>query len=248
MVVDNFIEQIQRSKDLEPAQYQEAPTSEKVLSEYELPLVTVDTVVFTVTEQKLKVLLIQRKSEPYQTMWAIPGGFIHVGEPLAEAAERRLFEETNVRDVYLDQLRAFAKPGRDPRARVITVAFFALVSADKLQLEAKANASHVEWYCVSDLPDLAFDHKGIVEYAQDKLRRELIRSSIAFQLLPPEFTLTELQKVYELILDKALDKRNFRKKMLASGLLLDTGTTKMEGYHRPAMLYAFAKRELALFE
>jgi 8-oxo-dGTP diphosphatase len=246
LVVDNFIEQIQRSKKLHDVQY-EAAVARPALAEYELPLVTVDTVVFTVTEQKLKVLLIQRKSDPYQGMWAIPGGFIHVGEPLNEAAERRLFEETNVRGVYLDQLRAFATPDRDPRARVITVAFFALVSADKLRIEASANAANIGWFSVSDLPKLAFDHQAIVEYSRDKLRRELVRSSIAFQLLPKEFTLTELQRVYELILDKSLDKRNFRKKMLASGLLLDTGTTKMEGYHRPAMLYSFAKRELALF-
>lgn len=214
------------------------------LTRYELPLVTVDIVLFTVQQGRLKVLLIRRKGEPYMHMWAIPGGFINSGESLEAAAARQLHEETNVENIYLEQLRAFGKPGRDPRARVITVAYFALVSSKKLHLKADANAEDVRWFCVTELPELAFDHAVIVQEALVAVKERLENSAIAFQLLPDKFTLTELQRVFELVQARTLDKRNFRKKMLASGILRDTGETKMEGYHRPAQLYAF--REVVL--
>lgn len=234
-MTDSFFETIQKSKS-------GAGTSTG-LSCYETPLVTVDIVLLTVTQNRLKVLLIQRKQPPYDHMWAIPGGFIHVGETLEEAASRRLFEETNVKDIYLEQLGSFGRPDRDPRARVITVAYYALVSAEKLHVQAHANAEDVNWFSVHELPELAFDHAEIVEKAMGKLRRHLESSSVAFQLLPEKFTLTELQRVYELILGKSLDKRNFRKKILSSDILKDTGETKMEGYHRPAQLYSFASHQ-----
>lgn len=205
-------------------------------------MVTVDIVIFTIEGGKLKVLLIQRKRPPFQDMWAIPGGFIRTGETLEDAAQRQLFEETNVKDIYLDQLYAFGKPSRDPRARVITVAYYALISADKMNLQAKANAQDVSWFDIQALPDLAFDHKAIVQRSLTRLREQMKDSNISFQLLPPKFTLSELQRVYELILNQKLDKRNFRKKILASGLLDDTTETKMDGYHRPAQLYAFKER------
>jgi 8-oxo-dGTP diphosphatase len=201
----------------------------------------VDITLLTVTENQLKVLLIQRKQPPYESMWAIPGGFIHMGETLEDAANRRLFEETNVDRIYLEQLGSFGMPERDPRARVITVAYYALVCAEKLKLQAQANAQDVNWFGINELPELAFDHHAIVTMALKKLKRHLENSSLAFQLLPDKFTLTELQRVYELILDKPMDKRNFRKKIIASNLLQDIGETKMEGYHRPAQLYAFKK-------
>ena len=233
---EKFIDQIQKSKATHD--------STTVLSRYETPLVTVDIVLFTVNENRLKVLLIQRKSPPFEHMWAIPGGFIHEGESLEEAASRRLLEETNVKNIYLEQLKAWGGPKRDPRARVITVAYYALVSAEKLQPEAHANAENVGWFCVSELPELAFDHKEIIYTALRRLQTQLENTNVAFQLLPGRFTLTELQRVYELILEKPLDKRNFRKKMLSSDLLVDTGETKMDGYHRPAQLYAFAHHEV----
>ena len=239
-MTDSFIETIQKSKSsvTSPA------ANSNVLSCYETPLVTVDIVLCTVIQNQLKVLLIQRKQPPYEHMWAIPGGFIHMGETLEQAASRRLFEETNVDSIYLEQLGSFGKPDRDPRARVITVAYYALVSAEKLRLEAHANAEDVKWFSVNELTELAFDHHEIVQMALAKLKRHLESSSVAFQLLPEKFTLTELQRVYELILGKTLDKRNFRKKILASDILKDTGETKMEGYHRPAQLYAFASRRV----
>lgn len=232
---EGFIEQIQKSK----------ATHDRttVLSRYETPLVTVDIVLFTVNDNSLKVLLIQRKSPPFEHMWAIPGGFIHEGESLEDAASRRLLEETNVNHIYLEQLKAWGGTERDPRARVITVAYYALVSTEKLHPEAHANAENVGWFCVSELPELAFDHKDIIYTALRRLKVQLENTNVAFQLLPEKFTLTELQRVYELILEKDLDKRNFRKKMLSSDLLVDTGESKMDGYHRPAQLYAFAYHE-----
>jgi 8-oxo-dGTP diphosphatase len=237
---DSFIETIQKSKS--------GAANGTVLSSYETPLVTVDIVLCTVIQNRLKVLLIQRKQPPYEHMWAIPGGFIHVGETLEQAASRRLFEETTVNNIYLEQLGSFGRPDRDPRARVITVAYYALVSAEKLHLEAHANAEDVGWFSVNELPELAFDHEEIVQKALAKLKRHLESSSVAFQLLPDKFTLTELQRVYELILGKQLDKRNFRKKILSSDILKDTGETKMEGYHRPAQLYSFARRSPVVAE
>ncbi len=236
-MTDSFIETIQKSKT--------GAGNGTALSCYETPLVTVDIVLCTVIQNRLKVLLIQRKQPPYEHMWAIPGGFIHMGETLEQAASRRLFEETNVNHIYLEQLGSFGQPDRDPRARVITVAYYALVSAEKLNVQAHANAEDVGWFSVNELPELGFDHAEIVQKALVKLKRHLESSSVAFQLLPDKFTLTELQRVYELILGKTLDKRNFRKKILSSDILKDTGETKMEGYHRPAQLYSFASLRTA---
>ncbi len=207
--------------------------------EYETPLVTVDVVIFTVQDQRLKVLLIKRRHEPYIHHWALPGGFIRSGESLQDAAERRLFEETHVKDVYLQQIRAFGKPKRDPRARVISIGFYALVGSTRIKPIADSDAEDVGWYCVTELPTLAFDHNLIITTALQNLQVNLEDTPVAFQLLTEKFTLTELQKVYELIENKPLDKRNFRKKMLSSGILTETGELKKEGRHRPAQLYRF---------
>lgn len=237
MVRDNFVELIQQKKAEQDAS--------SGLAHYETPLVTVDIVLFSVIQNRLQVLLIKRKSDPFEHMWAIPGGFIRTGETLEQAAAHRLEEETSIENIYLEQLHAFGTPGRDPRARVITVAYYALVSIDKLSPEAQANAEDVQWFSVSELPELAFDHKLIVEAALRRLKKQLQSTPVAFQLLPGKFTLTELQRVYELILEKTLDKRNFRKKILSSDILEDTGETKMEGYHRPAQLYSFLEQKVA---
>jgi 8-oxo-dGTP diphosphatase len=240
MLTDNFLDRIQASKT------GEQPEQDTLLAQYETPLVTVDIVLFTADADQLQVLLIQRKSQPFQHMWAIPGGFIRTGETLEEAAKRRLLEETNIKGIYLEQLSAFGTPERDPRARVITVAYYALIGADRLKLEASANAEDVRWFSITQLPELAFDHRNIVQRAWERMKTRLKDSNISFQLLPERFTLTELQRVYELILDRKLDKRNFRKKMLSLDILAQTDQTKMEGYHRPAQLYAFKEREKVL--
>lgn len=208
---------------------------------YEKPSVTVDIVVFTVRQRELQVLLIKRDIEPYKNKWALPGGFVRMHETLEEAARRELAEETGVGDVYLEQLYTFGDIGRDPRMRVITVAYYALIPSDEIKLHASTDASDARWHAIDKRPRLAFDHDRIVEYALDRMRNKIMYVPIAFQLLPHTFTLTELQNVYEVILHTELDKRNFRKKILGSDLLKPTRQMSQGAAHRPAALYRFAK-------
>ncbi|KAF0193407.1 MAG: NUDIX hydrolase [bacterium] len=203
------------------------------------PSVAVDTIIFTVRNKDLKVLLIKRKIEPFKGMWAIPGGFVRKGETLEEAARRELREETNVSNIYLEQLYTFGDPERDPRAWVVTVAYFALISSEQLEIKADTDAEDVDWYSMYNLPALAFDHEKILKYALERLRNKLNYTTVGFQLLPKKFTLTELQKVYEIILNRPIDKRNFRKKILSENMLIELLETKMDGVHRPARLYEF---------
>src|SRR5258708_5181040 len=197
-------------------------------SKYERPSVTVDVVMMSVRQGDLQVLLIKRRAWPYEGMWAIPGGFVNPDESLETAAKRELREETALEDVYLEQLYTFGDPGRDPRTRVITVVYFALLDSERLQVRAADDAVDVGWFPVSNLPSLAFDHEKILHYPLSRLRGKLEYTTIAFSLLPEQFTLRELQRVYEIILHRRLDKRNFRKKILATGILEDTGAKKME--------------------
>jgi 8-oxo-dGTP diphosphatase len=210
-------------------------------SDFEHPLVTVDLIVFTVRDRELKLLLIERADPPFQGMWALPGGFVRANESIDETARRELEEETGVSDIFLEQLYTFGEPERDPRARVITVAYFAIIASDRRVLRASADAADARWFSVAGLPDLAFDHARIVEYAVERLRNKLEYTTVGFQLLPVEFTLSELQHIYEVILDKQLDKRNFRKKILSLDVIQETGRTKMDGVHRPARLYRFSE-------
>lgn len=207
-------------------------------SRFERPSVTVDLVIFTLRQDQLQVLLVKRKHWPFEGMWALPGGFIHMDESLEEAARRELKEETGVRDVYLEQLYTFGDPDRDPRTRVVTVAYFALVSSDHLKLRAATDAADANWFPANDPPPLAFDHTDILSYAVTRLRYKLEYSAVGFQLLPAEFTLTELQVAYETILGEKLDKRNFRRRILQAGVLEETGFQRV-GEHRPAKLYCF---------
>lgn len=199
--------------------------------------VTVDVVIFTIQEGVLKVLLVKRLVEPFIGQFAIPGGFVHEDEDLEEAALRELKEETGVADVYLEQLYSFGKPDRDPRGRVITVAYFALISADRT-LKAGTDAAEAAWFPMDDLPPLAFDHATILNYALERLRNKLEYTTVGFQLLPEKFTLTELQEVYSAILGKKLDKRNFRRKMSILKILKPLPEYRRGG-QRPAQLYRF---------
>lgn len=211
-------------------------------SHYERPSVTVDVVILTLREGRLKVLLIKRKRWPFEGMWAIPGGFVNPDESLEDAAERELKEETGVGDVYLEQLYTFGDPGRDPRTRVITVVYYALMRSDRLRLRAADDAADAGWFSLHDLPELAFDHHKILSYTLQRLRGKLEYTTIGFQLLPREFTLSELQEVYEAILGRPLDKRNFRKKLLQTGILERADGTRRVGQHRPAQLYRFSPK------
>jgi len=208
-------------------------------SKYDRPSVTVDLVVFTLLQGTLHVLLIKRRSWPFAGMWALPGGFVRIEEPLEEAARRELREETGVEDdVYLEQLYTFGDPGRDPRTRVITVAYLALVPAGRYRLHATTDAELADWFPAYEPPRLAFDHQQILDYAIVRLRYKLEYTALAFELLPEEFTLTELQEVYEHVLNEELDKRNFRRKVLSADVLEETDRRRV-GEHRPARLYRF---------
>ncbi|MBV9850298.1 MAG: NUDIX hydrolase [Armatimonadetes bacterium] len=209
-------------------------------SRYDRPSVTADIVIFTLRAKQLQVLLIQRKGWPFAGHWAIPGGFVQMNESLEDAARRELQEETGVQSAYLEQLHAFGDPGRDPRTRVITVAYTALVSSDRLTLRADTDAADADWFPIDALPvPLAFDHDRILSCALRALRRRLEDSNIARELLPARFTLTQLQEVYEALLGRPLDKRNFRKWILTLGLVAPTDQ-EARGHHRPALLYEFA--------
>src|SRR5215471_12582842 len=174
--------------------------------------VTVDIVIFTIQSGTLKVLLVKRKIPPFAGQFAIPGGFVLEDEDLDHAALRELREETGVSDVYLEQLYSFGDPRRDPRGRVVTVSYFALISADR-PLNAGSDAAEANWRAMDQLPTLGFDHAMILNYALERLRNKLEYTTVGFQLLPKKFMLTELQEVYEAILGRKLDKRNFRRKM-----------------------------------
>jgi 8-oxo-dGTP diphosphatase len=200
--------------------------------------VTVDIVVFTVHEQTLQVLLIERGIDPFKGRYALPGGFVRAEETLEQAAFRELLEETGTKDVYLEQLYTFGDPHRDPRGRVVTVAYYALVPTDKSPLLAGTDAAAAEWYPVSALPPLTFDHGKIVEYAVDRLRNKLEYTNVGFQLLPAKFTLSALQALHEAILGKPLDKRNFRRKVLGLGLVKPSKEMQATG-RKPAQLFSF---------
>jgi 8-oxo-dGTP diphosphatase len=201
--------------------------------------VTVDIVIFTVREGSLQVLLVKRGVPPFEGQCAIPGGFLREGESLEEAALRELHEETGVRNVFLEQLYTFGDPKRDPRGRVITVAYYALIASDKLTLVAGADAAEAQWFRANSLPPLAFDHKHILDYAVERLRNKLEYTTVGFQLLPEKFTLGELQAVYEAILGKQLDKRNFRRKIGLLGILKPLREWQHTG-RKPAQLFRFA--------
>lgn len=211
--------------------------------EYPRPAVTVDLVIFTIADNDLKVLLIRRGGEPFKNCWALPGGFVEIGESLEKAAARELKEEAGVTKVYLEQLYTFGDPKRDPRGRVISVSYFALVDAESQRIRAASDAAEAEWHSVFNSPKLAFDHKKILDYAVWRLRNKIEWTTVGYELLPKKFTLSELQRVYEIILQKPVDKRNFRKKILAQGQIRELNETRSDGAHRPAKLYSFQNRD-----
>jgi 8-oxo-dGTP diphosphatase len=215
---------------------------------YEQTAVTVDLVIFTVNDDMLKIMLVKRAEEPFADSWSLPGGFLKTSESLEDAALRVLKEKAGVENVYLEQLYTFGGPDRDPRARVITVTYFALISWKDLVQPPSDKVTGLMWASVNHLPNLAFDHKEIVEYAVKRLRAKASYSNIVYGLMPRQFRLSELQRMYEIIINHKLDKRNFRKRMLATGLLQETGRKELAGAHRPAMLYKFKKMEIAFLD
>lgn len=212
------------------------------LSDYPRPSVTVDLVIFTIAEDDLKVLLIRRAQEPFKERWALPGGFVEIDESLERAAARELKEEVGVTNVYLEQLYTFGDPKRDPRGRVISVSYFALVDAERQRIVAASDAADAQWHSVFNPPKLAFDHAKILDYAVWRLRNKIEWTTVGYELLPKKFTLSELQRVYEIILQRPVDKRNFRKKILAQGQIIELNETRSDVAHRPARLYSFRKQ------
>jgi 8-oxo-dGTP diphosphatase len=212
------------------------------LSDYPQPSVTVDLVIFTIAEDDLKVLLIRRGQEPFKGRWALPGGFVDIDESLERAAARELQEEVGVTNVYLEQLYTFGDPKRDPRGRVISVSYFALVDAERQRIVAASDAAEAQWHSVFDTPKLAFDHAKILDYAVWRLRNKIEWTTVGYELLPKKFTLSELQRVYEIILQRPVDKRNFRKKIMAQGQVVELNETRSDVAHRPARLYSFSKQ------
>lgn len=216
-------------------------------TQYERPSVTVDLVVFALAERRLHVLLIRRGVEPYKGKWALPGGFVRPDEDLEAAAHRELREETGIKRAYLEQLYTFGKPDRDPRTRVITVAYFALLPELAEPLTAATDASEAAWHPVDTLPKLAFDHQKILESGLKRVRGKAQYSTVIKGLLPPVFTLGELQRAYEAALGHPLDKRNFRKKILALKLVEATGEQRDVLSSRPAELYRFTTQDIVIF-
>jgi 8-oxo-dGTP diphosphatase len=207
------------------------------------PAVAVDVILFTVARRDgaaaLEVLLVRRGVAPFEGEWALPGGFVHLDESLDAAARRELREEAGVEVRWLEQLYTFGEVDRDPARRVVSVTYFALIDHAALTPVASSDAAQVGWFDVAALPPLAFDHARIVDYAHRRLRYKTEYAPVAFQLLPPRFTLAELRAVYEVVLGRPLDKRNFRRKILALGVVESTGERRRRGAGRPAELYRF---------
>ncbi len=200
-------------------------------------------VIFTVDAGRLRVLLIRRSAAPFKDVWSLPGGLLHHEESLDEAAVRKLDDETGLTDVFLEQLYTFA--GLD-RQGSVAIAYFALVDIGQTHL-ARRREWLPAWFPIDELPSLAFQNDHVIDYALRRLRAKLDYSNVAYSLLPAEFTLSQLQGTYEAILSRALDKRNFRKRILSLGIIEPTGRRAGEGRHRPAQLYAFRERKPVVF-
>lgn len=208
---------------------------------YEHPraALTVDCVVFGFDEGELKVLLIQRGIAPFRGQWALPGGFVRVDETIDAAARRELAEETGLTGAFLEQLYTFGEIRRDPRERVVSVAYYALVKLADTHTRAATDAADARWFPVAQPPKLAFDHDTILDAALTRLRGKVRWQPVGFELLPEKFTLSQLQHLYEAVLGGTLDKRNFRKKVLSFGLLVPLKESVRSGAHRPAQLFRF---------
>lgn len=207
--------------------------------QYPHPAVTVDCIIFGFDGQSLKVMLIQRKSEPFAQNWALPGAFVNENESLENCAERVLQKEGNISGVYLEQLFTFGLPSRDPRERVISVAYMGLIKTADFELIASNDELQIEWRDISEIPDLAFDHSQILQTAIDRIRGKIRYQPIGFELMNAKFTIPQLQQLYEAILGKSLDRRNFRKKLLSMQILKQLPEKQQNVAHKAASYYEF---------
>lgn len=203
---------------------------------------SIDAVVFGYEEGNISVLLIKRKYEPFKGKWAIPGGFVKNDEPLEDAAERELFEETGIKINYLEQLYTFGNPKRDPRNRVVSVAYFGLVRPDAFKIVASTDAEQVQWFNINELPELSFDHKDILETAITRLQGKITYEPIGFELLDKKFPFSDLEKLYTTLLGREIDRRNFRKKIVGLNVLDELDEKVSKGSGRPANLFKFNQK------
>ncbi|CAL2095733.1 NUDIX hydrolase [Tenacibaculum sp. 190524A02b] len=201
--------------------------------------VAVDAVVFGYDKKQLSVLLIKRGVQPFKDSWALPGGLVKENESLEEAVQRELEEETGVTIDYLEQLYTFGKPGRDPRNRVVSVTYFGLVSPQHFKIAAATDAAEVQWFSINELPELAFDHSIILDKALKRLQSKINYQPIGFELLKKEFPFSDLENLYQTILDRKIDRRNFRKKILSFDILIETDKIHKPSSGRPAKLFKF---------
>lgn len=201
-----------------------------------------DCVIFGFDGGELKLLLTEREKEPFKNKWALPGGFVFPKETTEECAQRILKEKTGISKVFIEQLYTFSEVERDPRERIISVAYYALVNKQSYELIAGRDTLKAEWFGLSELPELAFDHAEIVALAVQRLKGKVSYQPVGFELLDEKFTLSQLQAVCESILGMEIDKRNFRKKVLGMGVLQESGEKEKNVPHKAAMLYRFDKR------
>lgn len=212
---------------------------------YKNPSVTADLVILSIIEGQLSILLIQRLFQPYRDAYSLPGGFVNYDEDILTAAQRELKEETGVDNVFLEQLYTFGSVKRDPRKRVITVAYYALVDYSKLKVVAGDDAKDAKWFKISELPPLAFDHQEIVDKALDRVRNKISYTNIGFELIPETFTIPELRKVFEMVLGRDINPTNFRTKILKLKILKKTKERRIEGKGQPAQVYSLDKDRFA---
>lgn len=219
-----------------------------MVPKYKFAVIAVDVIIFTIKDARLQVLLIKMKKKPYGNYWAAPGGLIGPKENCGEAAKRHLLEKAGIKNAYLEQLYTFSEVGRDPFGRVVSVAHFALLPSSRLNLKTTEEYADVQWHPVGKLPQMAYDHKKIVDAAAKRLRAKLGYTNIVYNLLPESFTLTDLQRTYEIILGHKLDKRNFRKKILSLKLIRKLKQQRKGAANRPAELYKFTERKPQIVE
>lgn len=203
---------------------------------------TVDAVVFGYDSGNISVLLVKRKFEPFKDAWALPGGFVLEDESLEEAVERELSEETGVKINYLEQLYTFGGIGRDPRGRVVSIAYFGLVKPNAFKLTASTDAKEANWFNIEKLPELAFDHKKILNIAIERLRGKITYEPIGFELLDKKFPFSDLEKLYTTLLNRDIDRRNFKKKISSLKVLDELDEKVSVGPGRPASLFSFNKK------
>lgn len=214
----------------------------KTQPKYEFAVIATDVVIFTVDNGELKVLLIKMKKKPYTDYWAAPGGLVGSKESVDQAAARVLKEKAGLANIHLEQLYTFGKVNRDPFGRVVSVAYFALIPSENVKINTTDEYSDIKWFSMGKIPKLAYDHSEVLKVAKERLQSKLEYTNIVYTLLPKEFTLSEVQDIYETILDRGLDKRNFRKKILALKILKKLSKKRGGSAHRPAELYSFINR------